>query len=565
MASIITACGSGINSGSSGSSKVSTPQAIIPPQITIAVAPHVRGSAYYVESMNPNYDTNNPYYNALIVTNKSAKSVTLSNINMPQNDQMYISNLAQYYPSPNAPMCINNMQLARNGSCSIVVYGSNYQNGTSPISENLSITAAGVVFNKILTLTPYLYAAGTFTQVYANPTESINAVPAIDGGFCGSNQDKACQIIALNLANHQVSTVATADYTINSLTVDNDLTGNIYFAGGFSNAAMGGRSITTGDDTKYLIASINPVFNDGIGDFIANTGQTEYPDDVIYTLKYWSNQLRLLANGGFTHIAGLPYSGSGYPLVGYDLTGVVNWQNQFANGNPDYPITAIGGGDGMINLFMSGLYGTLDGHQYLSSDVTESGTFVLNSCISTGGGQITCSNNSYALLDATNNSEAFRSPANSINSYWNNDLYIAGGFSQIINNSGSFGQPASTNYIIGRVLGNAPVISSQLDTLTWDYNFGSNYYPNSVINTVMPITGAFGTVTNPTFVVGGWFSSIGGIAADNNPGQCGANATSFAGTQSCLLAMYDGSAWQKLFTTDGIISSVVYSSVLTVN
>ena len=193
-------------------------------------------------------------------------------------------------------------------------------------------------------------------------------------------------------------------------------------------------------------------------------------------------------------------------------------------------------------MYVSGQYGTLDNITYLNDESTTAGNFVINSCTSSDNGLSFSCDGSYANLDSTVNSDpsAYPQAASSLNFSPDGTLYAAGGFSQI-NGVGNIGE-----YMIA-TLAPANSLSDAWSALL------SNQFPDNVIGATVPYA-------DGKYFVGGFFSSIGGIATDANQGICGAGALSYSGTNSCLLAQYDGTQFKKLFTTDGWINTVVFAS-----
>ncbi len=542
LATILSACGSGAPSGSSGNNPNVQPGAIVPPQLSVSLQSH--GTSAYISS------TDTMYYAAFLVTNKSPKEVTLSSVGIAGADinEFAIESDNALYPAGKS-QCISDAKLTANASCEILVKLVNPNSITSTKkSAKLEIIAGGMRYLPTLSKTSYAYVAGDFSQVYANASESVAALTQIAdaNSNCGAGNYK-CQLLEFNLANHNLTSTMTSDLPVNGLAVANN--GIIYAGGGLTQANSGVATISK-PGVGSLLVGINPALSGSAGvitDVLAANGFTttqQYPTDQIYTLAYNNN--RLYIAGGFQSMAGVGDGVTGYPIVTYDTTkiGTSNWTNAFtadAN-NANLAISALG----FVNneMYVSGLYNTLDGQAYLSEEETTAGNFAINSCTSSDNGlSFTCDASAYANLDSTVNADANATPqpASSLNFSPDGTLYAAGGFSAI-NGVGA----GNGNYMIATL---APLASL---SDTWTSLLNSSF-PDNVIGTTSPYD-------NNKYYAGGFFSSIGGIAPDGNPGNCGAGALSFSGTSSCLLAEYDGTKFNKIFTTDGWINSVVFSS-----
>ncbi len=532
----LVACGSGSAGAQLAGGDMAYPQAIIPPSIAMTTQAHTATSAYYTGS------SNNPYYQAYIITNKGNKGTTLNNLSITgTNSSEFIieSNVALYPGSAN--ICNSGMVLAGNASCEIMV-GLTNPTTISPnkLTGALSAVVAGVKYNANLSKSTYAYIAGSFSQAYPNVAESISGTTPSGSGSCGINGQQ-CQLLEYNLASKSINNILDSDYSINSMAVGAN--GTIYAGGGLTSATAGTTTISQ-PGVGSLVLAINPALvtsSNGISDVISASGlsgTSNYPDGQIYSLAYNNNMLYMA--GGFQNMAGIS-SVAGYPVVSYNANS--SWGNIFTAGDPDLSVSALGFANGSDNLYIAGVYSNLGGNNYNPSGIY--GNFPLNECTTANGGATyTCSATDYVSTNATGNLDGMPQPAASINFDSASTMYTAGGFSAI----GVVGTPDTANYVIATSSNVNP-----LNSATWALSFLGSNYPNNVISTVTPFA------VNK-FLTGGFFSSIGGIAADNNPGTCGLGALAFNGTQSCMLAQYNGTTFSEVFTTDGWINSIVYSN-----
>lgn len=175
----------------------------------------------------------------------------------------------------------------------------------------------------------------------------------------------------------------------------------------------------------------------------------------------------------------------------------------------------------------------------------------MNACTTLNNGQTySCDATNFVNVDAVNTTPgSYIQGITSIKFDNSGNMYTAGGFHKI----GGFGVDIESDFIIA-----TSSIFNPLNTATFTPSFLDPNYPDELIGFVSPYN------VNK-FVTGGFFSTIGGVAADSNPGMCGPGASSYAGTNSCLFAQYDGSNFSKIFTTDGWINAVVYSNEISSN
>ena len=531
----LVACGSGSGAAQSAGGNTYGPQAIIPPSITMTTQAHSATSAYYTAS------SNNPYYQAYTITNKGSKGTTLNSLSITGTNasEFAIKNTATLYPVA-ANICSSGMVLSANSSCEVMVGLTNPTTvSASKLTGMLSAVVAGIQYNATLSKSTYAYIAGNFSQAYPNTAESIAGTTPSGSGYCGVN-NKQCQLLAYNLASKSISSILNSDYSVNNMAVGAN--GTIYAGGGLTTATAGSTTISE-PGVGSLVLAINPALvtsSNGITDVISASGlsgTSNYPDGQIYSMAYNNNMLYLA--GGFQNMVGIS-SPAGYPVVSYNTSSSA-WGNIFTAGDPDLSVSAMGFANGSSNLYIAGAYSNLDGNNYNPTGIY--GNFPLNECTTAdGGATYTCSATDYVSTDATGNLDGMPQPAASITFDSASTMYTAGGFSKI----GSVGAAASANYPIATSSSYSP-----LNSATWALSFLGSNYPNNVISAVTPFA------VNQ-FLTGGFFSSIGGVAADANAGSCGLGALAFNGTQSCMVAQYNGTAFSEAFTTDGWINSIVY-------
>ncbi len=537
LTTILSACGSGSQRGNENNTVSLQPGAIVPPAITVSAISHGTPSSYVSA-------TDNMYYTSYLVSNKSSKSTSLSTVQISGQDvsEFAIESDTAKYPTGVTP-CNSGTTLSPSGSCQILVKLVNPTAVTlTTKTANLVIVAGGVKFAPTLSKTSYAYVTGNFSQVYANPSESVSALTPVSdaNSYCGINAK--CQLVEFNLSNHNLNSIMASDYPVNSLALSNN--GILYAGGGLTQASANGNTVSVAN-VGSLLVSINPALNgkSGILTDVLAQNNVAYPNDQIYSLAYNNN--RLYIAGGFQSMAGVGDGATGYPVVTYDTTGVgsINWSNAFSlnSNNPDLAVSTIGF-DKNNTMFISGLYSNLDGTQYIPESMSNTGNFVINSCASSDNGiSFTCNADYASITSTTTDPNAMPQPASNISFSPDGTLYASGGFSKINSTDNGDG-----NYMI------ATLPALQQLSSTWSSLLQDNF-PDNVISATVPYD-------NGKYYVGGFFSSIGGISSDSNSGICGAGALSYSGTNSCLLAQYDGSNYNKVFTTDGWINSIVFAS-----
>lgn len=500
--------------------------------LSILVKQH-NNSNYYVTNLS---DT--PYYFAISVENNSTGAVTINDINLANNQEFEVVADNTYYPS-NQNMCIAHMKLNSGDKCEIIIGLIHAQYISSVISQ-LNIVTDNNTYTKQLIKKPLVYIAGNFSQTY-NSNPVINSIKN-SNGHCGVNQDSLCTILEYDILNNSVVNIAQTNWNVNSIVADKN--GVLYIGGGFDMGFTNTQTIIgpIGSTNSTMLLTLNPS-NGQISDFLKNIGQTNYPNDEIYALGYNHNSLYMA--GGFNSIANVTSSNT-YPIIRYNFNSNL-FDNALGNNanNPDSIITAIGF-DQDANLYISGLYSGISNF----FNLYPFGIFSINKC-TLNSNSYECNNNinDVTYIDSTSSYQ----PATSINFDSNDNLYTAGGFSQINNN---VGQAGTQNYLV------AQLTNTNMVNIKWnDVNYGQA--PNRPIGVVTP------TNIDNGYFVGGWFSTIGGLAIDlTENGQCGLFTDQFSnGINSCMLAKYDGltNKWNKIFTTDGMINVFTVSSKLEVD
>ena len=492
----------------------------IPPSLKVRVEPH--NNTYYTTT------SNNPYYVAISVANNS-KQITIESITIDNdpNGVFAISNESSAY---NILACNSNMALPSNSTCEIMVQLAN-TTASAESNTKLSIIAGGVKYQKTLLRTSSAYIAGDFSQVYPYNGKA-GLQPVAGNGNCGTNSNLPCQIVKYDFLNNNLTSVGTTDDAINGMVADN--VGNIYLAGAFTTATVNGTTITgpSSDSKSSLILQMDTT-NGTISDFINNTGTTNYPNQEVYALEYNSSNNTLYFAGGFTSMGTISAS-NGYPLVGYNIS-----NNSFFNvlgddiNNPDAAISAIGF-DPDNNLYLSGFYGTIS--QWPFNDSYSNRT--INKCVLNGSSYECINGSDYSVSIQSN--QAYQEPAFNLSFQPDGGLYAAGGFSMMYN--------TDSQLSLGSLTGlNLLAFNSNPSNLFayGSWNSSASAMPDNTIGFVEPYD-------NNMFFIGGQFSTIGGIASDTNVGQCGINSN-----QSCMLATYNGSSWQGVFTTDGVINVLI--------
>ena len=150
----------------------------------------------------------------------------------------------------------------------------------------------------------------------------------------------------------------------------------------------------------------------------------------------------------------------------------------------------------------------------------------------------TCYNDSNSVLNI-NTLNGQLQPAYGITTQNDGGIYIVGGFNTISANS------------VNLLTANSSLLAFNNLSLsftspgTWSNIADNTNNPDNAIAFVK-------SYDNNKFYTGGEFSSIGGITPDGNAGTCGVNSNN-----SCLLAKYDETGWNKILTTDGIINAFV--------
>lgn len=501
--------------------------ALIPPAITLEV--ESRNSRYYTSS------SDSPYYIAVVVKSKQnnaiISSIALSN-NIDNTFEIAPSSATNLYGS-NLP-CTDGIRLDNNNFCELLLHLA-IPGSTSTTTASLTITSSGVRYQKTIVKTAYAYMVGNFSQVYPNESLGISGLAPANGvGSCGVNQNKPCQIVGIDLTTHQLSTIATTNHTINNLVQDN--TGNLYVAGDFTSFSTNESTIIgpESSSSSSLIIKLDPASNMA-SDFIKQTTNNlgSYPNGSVYAMTYNTTTNKLYIAGGFNKVA-LLNSVYGYPVVQYDMA-----SNTFSNAfgiesnNPDAAVTAIGF-DANNNLYLSGFYSRISNFPFNDGYSKRS----INKCVLSGNYYNCLTGTDYSIdITSTN---TFKQPAFNLDFQPDGGMYVVGGFftmstitgTQLLNGS---------SYVIAY-----NSLHSTISTTNSWVNLASN--SNSPDNAV-----GFTTLyDNGKFYVGGQFSAIGNIPADNNSGGCGVNET-----KSCLLARFDGTSWQKILTTDGIINDFI--------
>jgi len=500
-------------------------QSVVPPSLVLTVESRVMGSPYYTTI------SNSPYYIAIKVTSHSSNNVKISAITLDNNiNNVYEISDPRSSGIYGSTPCIAGDSITPSNSCEIMVHLAN-QNTNSPINAKLSVTANGIKYQKTLIRNSYAYIAGAFSQIYAS-SNNPGISPIHGDGNCGINNDSLCQIVVYDLVNKTIQTVATTDNVINDMVVDND--GNIYAAGNFESASSDSKSINA-PNGSYLILKIDPSINGEISDFIQSitTGNPSYPNGFIYAMQFNNNQNKLYMTGAFDSIADIN-SASGYPIAHYDFK-ANKFENTLGNdiNNPNFAVTALGFDDN-DNLYVSGFYDTISNTQF--NDGMGSNLNV-NKC-TLNNSYYTCYNDSNSVLNISTLNGQLQ-PAYGITTQENGGMYIVGGFNTINANG------------ISLLTANSSLLAFNDLSIgftspgAWSNIADNMDNPDNAIAFVK-------TYDNNKFYTGGEFSSIGGITPDGNAGTCGANSNS-----SCLLAKYDGTTWNKVLTTDGIINAFV--------
>jgi hypothetical protein len=497
-----------------------------PPVVDIRLEEH-RIESNYTEA------TNNMNYSAYMVSNKSSTPEAISSINISgvsASEFILESDLAKY-PSGVTP-CTPQSLLSEGVSCEILVKLSNPDSITlTKLTARIDLSIGGQTISTTLSKTSSAYVTGNFSQIYPNPNMLIDGLPPVGTGDCGINHKYACQTVAINLATRKISSLLSADYSVNQLAVGN----GVVYAGGLLTSASNGISSVSVPNVGSLILKLNPSDPaNGIVDLLAGQPMSAYPNNGVYAMGF--NRDKLYIAGNFTSMADINTGGNSFPVIVYDAANKV-FNNAFINNfnNADGAITALGF-DHNNHLYLSGQYVNLDGIQYPANYYDK---FVVNSCNSNdGGASFSCDPNNYAQLDGVNGNNNFSpEPSGVIYQDKQGTLYIGGGFSRV-NGSGS-----NNNQIIVATLGIGATLAG-----TWNSILNSGEEPNGDISAITPYGAG-------KYFIGGLFSQIGGINADGQQGQCGAD-----GLSSCLLAQFDGAKWNKIFTTDGMISSFVFTS-----
>ena len=513
---------------------------------TLTVSPIAHNNAkYYVANLS---DT--PYFMAVAVSNNSKGNATINNITLTDSinfsilstkttsvngTQSYSSNYSKYFPS-GSTTCAISLKLEPNQSCEILIKLNN-ANQVSNATAQLQITTSNnQIFTKQLTKRPIAYIAGNFSQTYgSNPIINQTINPSY--GNCGVNNNALCTILQYDIESNTVTNIAQTDYAINNIVSDEN--GLLYIAGDFDTAFTQNQTVYGPDplSNSTFILTLNPT-NNNITDFIKNINPNyTNPDDTIYALAYNNNKLYM--TGSFESV-GNYISTNGYPIIQYDFTNN-NFNNAFGtdNNNPNAIVTTIGF-DNESNLYVSGIYSSISNFINLQPF----GIYSINKC-TLSNGIYTCNNNQsdYYLIDSTTTNQ----PASSITFDLNDNMYSGGGFSQI---NGNIGIANAESFIV-----------AFNNYASWQNLTTSTQAPDRAIGVIQP------TNNSNSYYIGGWFSTIGGLPVNQQEqGQCGlAFNQQSNGINSCMLALYNGTDFSKVFTTDGMINTFSISSQLTID
>ncbi len=485
-------------------------------------------------------NTDNIYYLAYKVSNLSNKNISLQVALINQNNNFALVTDSNLYPQLS---CLNISSLNQGQSCEVLITIANRNNIQNlPSYSVLQVIANKAIYHKLLTINNYAYIVGNFSQVYANNSNDLPIIKSIVGGSCGVNNDNACQMLKLDLFNNKLTSLLITDSALLNITIDNY--GMIYTTGSINYATYGTKTIyspTTINNTSVsaMLLNINPAVNGNMNDVLASNGfkVDEYPNGVIYALNYYNHNLYLAGN--FTQIANINTDNYTYPIIKYDINRNTNasWSNALGDNenNADAGISSIGF-DTLGNMYISGFYTTINKIQYIKL-LPPYNQFPINVCnLDNNSSYFTCDASNYAVL---NGYSVFTSPASALN-FNNNTLLSGGGFSSINNAVGP-----SDNIMLGAIN-----INNKLDSANWVslINYG---FPDNIINAV-------DYYDNNKLLIGGNFSTIGNLVADNNIGTCGTD-----GDNGCLFALFNGTSWQKLFITDSQINDTILTREIT--
>ncbi len=458
-----------------------------------------------------------------------------------------INNLFEIESNPNVfgiNQCQTNQTLSGIHECEIMVHITN-PFIVNKSSVTLAVIAGGARYTKTLTKSGgYAYIAGDFTQTYANG--KLPALAQESGtGYCGPNGNARCQIIKYDFASNTLSTVATTDYAINDIAVDNS--DSLYIGGMFTNFTYHNTTLSNGQPSgvSSLLVKMMPTESGVVAiDWLQSlsSGTPTYPNGAVNAIEFDSTQNQLFFAGGFNSMANYN-TNNGFPLLQYNLN---TNDGAFINAlgddlsNPDTSVTAIGL-DASGNMYLSGFYSQIS--NFIFNDGYSART--INKCIPVNGVHTCLTGSSYSM--SITSQEQYVQPAYNLTFQPDGGLYAAGGFSHM------YYAGSSIEEILGSDSGpylaafNSDPINSFVNNPTnnWSNPLNSSAPADNVIGVISPYN-------NGQFYIGGQFSTIGGVAPDANAGECGSNNAS-----SCLLAKFDGSNWSKILTTDGAINVFV--------
>ncbi len=494
--------------------------------------------------------SNNLQYQALSIGAYGQKA-RINNIILESNNIFEISTNTNVYGS-RQKICANNMLLINN-QCEIMIHALNpFIIDQAPIT--LKVIISGISYTKTLIKNNnMLYIAGNFTQTYANG--NLPAIPSINpakqSGKCGPNKNLACQILAYNLSTESLNTIASTNFPVNSIAVDN--LGNLFIGGYFTQFIYNNTTIKTSTITDSLLIKL---INNG-GGFTASNWITDLksswkdPNGAISSIAINPQNNQLYVAGQFTKLGNYNAgNNSGYPVLQYSLNGGIKFINALGKDskNPNAVISAIGINEGN-NLYLSGYYSQISGLQFIDDVIPAR---IINKCSLIADGTFNCLQGSdyYVTVSGTTIFGQIQT-INNLSFTPSGGLYAAGGINYIYFNS------LPIRNILGRV--NGPYLVALNSNPQSSFTYSPNYWRNSIesaskqpdatINIIAPYS-------NNAYFIAGQFATIGTIDIENkNIGECGAS-----NSNSCLLAQFNGSSWRKVFTTDGEISAIAVVS-----
>lgn len=545
---IISGCTENIGiTGIKNTNKLLNVNSFIPPVITFNVKPRTFQSPYYTNI------SNNPYYMAFVVTGQSSTKITkieLTNntsntYEVMQNSTPDIYKIAQ---------CTVDMKIAPNQECEIIIHIKNSSN-ISPLPAFIKVSAGGMTVARSIKKASYALIAGDFTQVY--PNGSIPGISQTAGsGKCGPNADHPCLILEYDFLNKTLTKVATTNNAINDITKDSNE--NLYISGIFNSINANG--VIIGEPTDFGSTSLiaKAIFYDhgfsSVTDFIGDVTHDSNlrPDGGVYAMEYNQADNKLYIAGTFQKI-GRYSTTNGFPLISYDLTqNNGNFNNALGGDdqNPNSIITALT----FYNNFMyvSGYYGTISNFEFVP-DYAQN-TRIINKCSQNLDSYHCLSGSDYSLFITAN--QNYVQPTYSLTFDSLGGLYAGGGFSSMYYQGTSI-----TDQLLGSKTGGLLVAYNSNPTTSF-VNNPSNNWINRLNSSVAPDNniGIILPYDNNKYYIGGQFSSIANIASDSNYGECGANED-----KSCLVAQFDGTNWNKMFTTDGLINVIIPVDGITSN